>query len=363
MNSPRSVAIVPTITYNIFESLRDLNASERGHADADPGINRNDCTDSDRELDLHYIWENGRKIRLLGTLQRERAACLKPLLEARQAAMALASAAEAALIPRRPWTDQELAAVIRLNPEHRIYDHRELLGEDSIFRFQKLVWDGLCALLLYFSGRMLTLLDSEVMPIIDRTKLVIGVAGGVPQEDDGPTVTAQATAALEKALSMLPGRLSRSISAGVGYDGDRPQNLPLRVHQMFALDYLSQHVAVKRLCTFTTDLFAAFSPRSFGRAKTHTQAFFRSHPSLNRHFPGVWTNVTFDLGPTTVPSPQLASSKLRWCWLAITALGDFDADKGGIFNSLGSWAHSTLSCRHDGAAATTSTLLYFTNSR
>ncbi|KAJ7178667.1 hypothetical protein C8R43DRAFT_871548, partial [Mycena crocata] len=77
-------------------------------------------------------------------------------------------------------------------------------------------------------------------------------------------------------------------------------------------------------------LFAAFSPRSFGRAKTHTQAFFRSHPSLNHHFPGVWTNVTFDLGPTTVPSPQLASDKLRWCWLAITALGDFDADKGGF---------------------------------
>jgi hypothetical protein len=39
--------------------------------------------------------------------------------------------------------------------------------------------------------------------------------------------------------------------------------------------------------------------------------------------------VTFELGPQTVTPPQWLCNHLRWCWLAITALGTFDPRRGG----------------------------------
>ncbi|KAJ6460705.1 hypothetical protein C8R47DRAFT_993978, partial [Mycena vitilis] len=42
-----------------------------------------------------------------------------------------------------------------------------------------------------------------------------------------------------------------------------------------------------------------------------------------------WTSATFDLGPQTVTVPQSPPGHVRWCWLAITALGTFDPRLGG----------------------------------
>ncbi|KAJ7655778.1 hypothetical protein DFH06DRAFT_933637, partial [Mycena polygramma] len=42
-----------------------------------------------------------------------------------------------------------------------------------------------------------------------------------------------------------------------------------------------------------------------------------------------WTTWTFDLGPQTVTRPLLAVHQSGWCWIAITVLGEFDADRGG----------------------------------
>ncbi|KAJ7606056.1 hypothetical protein DFH06DRAFT_903820, partial [Mycena polygramma] len=42
-----------------------------------------------------------------------------------------------------------------------------------------------------------------------------------------------------------------------------------------------------------------------------------------------WTSWTFDLGPQTVTRPSIFFHHAGWCWTALTALGDFDADLGG----------------------------------
>ncbi|KAJ7646088.1 hypothetical protein DFH06DRAFT_997872 [Mycena polygramma] len=77
------------------------------------------------------------------------------------------------------------------------------------------------------------------------------------------------------------------------------------------------------------DLFAAFSPESFRLATALADSLFSAHPDLPRPFAGAWTNTTFDLGPQTVTVPQSPSGYVRWCWLAITALGTFNPRLGG----------------------------------
>ncbi|KAJ7680851.1 hypothetical protein DFH06DRAFT_920914, partial [Mycena polygramma] len=42
-----------------------------------------------------------------------------------------------------------------------------------------------------------------------------------------------------------------------------------------------------------------------------------------------WTTWAFDLGPQTVTHPGVPYPEAGWCWIAITALGDFDPDLGG----------------------------------
>ncbi|KAJ7481678.1 hypothetical protein FB451DRAFT_1030349, partial [Mycena latifolia] len=78
------------------------------------------------------------------------------------------------------------------------------------------------------------------------------------------------------------------------------------------------------------DLFTAFSPRCSALARSQTEAIFTADASLERLFPGVpWTSVTFDLGPQTVTVPQWNIHCIRWWWVAITALRNFDPDHGG----------------------------------
>ncbi|KAJ7436466.1 hypothetical protein B0H11DRAFT_1754815 [Mycena galericulata] len=110
------------------------------------------------------------------------------------------------------------------------------------------------------------------------------------------------------------------------------------------------HVAVKRLCACAngtlsllspvsresrlksaSGLFEGFSPKGFLIATSLTETFFKQHPSLERVTSGVWPSITFDLGPQTVTSPQQRELRriICWWWIAITALGKYDPDRGG----------------------------------
>ncbi|KAJ7104599.1 hypothetical protein C8R44DRAFT_887054 [Mycena epipterygia] len=325
---PLGPTILPTITYDIFQTLDERNmddcclpstAEPVDSSDASESADDSGADDPDREdlLDPNFIWDNGHKIRLLGTLQRQRAAELRP----------------------PPWTEAELRQADRIHPDDCLHAHTEFVGPTASYGFTLVDWAGL-----------------DARPVLDRTHLVIAVAGGQPQAD-GPAIIARATAAFESAALLARPRATGaldtfvSISAGVGYceGATHPTNLrAANVCDALALDYISKHEAIKLLCafgngkfppsrsprpwshylSFPPDLFSAFSPRSSALAASQADTLFDANPSLERLFPGAWTSVTFDLGPQTVTLPQWSFHHIRWLWLAITALGNFDPDKG-----------------------------------
>jgi hypothetical protein len=56
------------------------------------------------------------------------------------------------------------------------------------------------------------------------------------------------------------------------------------------------------------------------------------NPALLRNFPAdvsVFAAATFNFGPRTITFPHLDFANLAWGWCVITALGDFDPDRGG----------------------------------
>lgn len=58
-------------------------------------------------------------------------------------------------------------------------------------------------------------------------------------------------------------------------------------------------------------------------------ALFASNPLLTCWFKSVFTSVSFNMGPSTISWPHKDTFNLAFGWCAITALGNFDPDKGG----------------------------------
>ncbi|KAJ7430097.1 hypothetical protein B0H11DRAFT_1727162, partial [Mycena galericulata] len=75
-------------------------------------------------------------------------------------------------------------------------------------------------------------------------------------------------------------------------------------------------------------IFAAISPQSFGTASSQADSLFDANPSLQRPFPGPWTSATFEFGEETISTPSWCD-KIGWWLLCITALGNYDPDRGG----------------------------------
>ncbi|KAJ7893228.1 hypothetical protein B0H13DRAFT_1625275, partial [Mycena leptocephala] len=76
-------------------------------------------------------------------------------------------------------------------------------------------------------------------------------------------------------------------------------------------------------------LFAAFSPRSFRLATSLAASVFDMDRDVVQPFAGPWTSAIFDLGPQTVTEPLWLCQARLWCWVALTALGNFDPRMGG----------------------------------
>lgn len=79
-------------------------------------------------------------------------------------------------------------------------------------------------------------------------------------------------------------------------------------------------------------MFQAFQPDVHAYYESTMKALHKWNPALKRNF-GQFTSVfaaaTFNFGPWTITVPHLDFANLAWGWCSITALGDFDPDKGG----------------------------------
>jgi hypothetical protein len=124
------------MTYDVFEVLE---SHKNMLAEAYPPPEIPEPTPDGRDpLDLHRIWdETRREIRLLGGVQKAHAARLKPLIEAREAAMVLKERAASFPThtgPRRAWTQQELNRQDGFIADDRLYRYTELVPAEPIPR-------------------------------------------------------------------------------------------------------------------------------------------------------------------------------------------------------------------------------------
>ncbi|KAJ7038749.1 hypothetical protein C8F04DRAFT_950910, partial [Mycena alexandri] len=88
--------------------------------------------------------------------------------------------------------------------------------------------------------------------------------------------------------------------------------------------------------SFAPDVFTAFAPAAYHLARELTTSLLKDDPTLTPPFPGVFTTATFGVGPRIVGDVQHPGAA-PWCWIALTALGSFDPERGGhiIFWDLG----------------------------
>ncbi|KAJ7104923.1 hypothetical protein C8R44DRAFT_639793, partial [Mycena epipterygia] len=77
-------------------------------------------------------------------------------------------------------------------------------------------------------------------------------------------------------------------------------------------------------------LFANWAPNLYDFYVDYMGEFYSTNPHLRRPFlNGIWSAVTFNLGPMTCALGHCNFANLAFGWCAITALGFFDYTKGG----------------------------------
>ncbi|KAF7319067.1 hypothetical protein HMN09_00242900 [Mycena chlorophos] len=87
-----------------------------------------------------------------------------------------------------------------------------------------------------------------------------------------------------------------------------------------------------RIAGFSNSILQNFAPRLHEYYEKTMDALFDWDPRLRRIFPrgtSVFPSATFNFGPQTVTIPHLDLLNLAWGWCFITALGNFDPNRGG----------------------------------
>ncbi|KAF9059071.1 hypothetical protein BDP27DRAFT_1239559, partial [Rhodocollybia butyracea] len=76
-------------------------------------------------------------------------------------------------------------------------------------------------------------------------------------------------------------------------------------------------------------IFQCYAANTFGLYNDDLNTLFTSSPRLIRWFNSVFAGVSLNLSPETVTWPHTDNYNLAFGWCAITALGNFDPDRGG----------------------------------
>ncbi|KAF9474436.1 hypothetical protein BDN70DRAFT_908514 [Pholiota conissans] len=123
-----------------------------------------------------------------------------------------------------------------------------------------------------------------------------------------------------------------AISCGISHGGGQaqPSNLSWKPPTAAILSQLTQEEAFYRISGFTDCLFETYAPRLHRYYGDVLDDVTCTYPHLKRPFDNsVFAACCFNFGPRTVTYPRRDHANLAWGWCSITALGSFDADKGG----------------------------------
>ncbi|KAK7027867.1 hypothetical protein R3P38DRAFT_3315414 [Favolaschia claudopus] len=199
--------------------------------------------------------------------------------------------------------------------------------------------------------------DGVPTPIVDADDYILIALGGFPDNGKGdwdeevaiPAAEAMQKAAItmysepkwrRKHMSSKSGKptprrgahASKSAGASMGGGQTHPQNLSLSVRNAAILASLFALEPFRRIAGFTNMVFYAFAQQLHEFYRTEFDKVCAHDPSILRNLPSrlsVFSTATFNFGPATVTFPHIDFRNLAWGWCAITALGNFDPDRGG----------------------------------
>ncbi|KAJ7764441.1 hypothetical protein B0H14DRAFT_2403378 [Mycena olivaceomarginata] len=179
-------------------------------------------------------------------------------------------------------------------------------------------------------------------PIVDAARYVIGLFAGIPHDNDWHThVTGPAAALMEEAaegiydhqkIPRCGGHRSKTVGESMGGGQQTPCPFFHTILTTIVLTGLLAQKPFQRIAGFTNAMFQCYAPDLHDHYHSTLDALHRWNKNLKRNFLStalVFAAVTFNFGPATVTLPHLDFANLAWGWCAITALGDFDPDKGG----------------------------------
>ncbi|KAJ7753860.1 hypothetical protein B0H16DRAFT_1316665 [Mycena metata] len=179
-------------------------------------------------------------------------------------------------------------------------------------------------------------------PIVDADRRVIGAYDAGPRDPTWQAnVVEPAADLMEEAAAgiydhnKLPRRgdyRSKTIGNSMGGGQEAPSPFfNILLHQVVLLGLLATE-PFRRLAGHTNVIFQAYAPDLHGYYATTMNRLHQWNRKLKRNFlptVSVFAAATFNFGPATVTLPHLDFANLAWGWCAVTALGNFDPDKGG----------------------------------
>ncbi|KAJ7851558.1 hypothetical protein B0H13DRAFT_2238280 [Mycena leptocephala] len=210
--------------------------------------------------------------------------------------------------------------------------------------------------------------DGVPIPLVDSGGYAFALLGGGPRDPTWPSAVAEEAAIqMEKAADKIYGdtfyaevyttrkhgkkktTAATSIPAsqqhprcgpfhaktvGVSMGGGQEEPTPF-FHTAFNALVLAQLLATepfRRIAGFVNVMFRSYAPDLHEHFRSTVEALYHQLPHLPRNydeFTSVFAGATFNFGPRTVSFPHLDFANLAWGWCAVTALGNFDPDKGG----------------------------------
>ncbi|KAJ7672955.1 hypothetical protein B0H14DRAFT_2394264, partial [Mycena olivaceomarginata] len=182
-------------------------------------------------------------------------------------------------------------------------------------------------------------------PLVDADRYVMGVFGGHPRDRDWKTDVAQKAADLmEEAANGIynhtfSGKIPRrgpirpkTMGNSMGGGQEAPMGFFNSVLHTIVLTGLLASEPFQRIAGFTNGTLYTYAPDLHAHYSTTLDHLHQWNHQLKRNFLpsiSVFAAATFNFGLRTVTYPHLDFANLAWGWCAITALGDFDPDKGG----------------------------------
>ncbi|KAJ6571548.1 hypothetical protein B0H19DRAFT_937693, partial [Mycena capillaripes] len=182
-------------------------------------------------------------------------------------------------------------------------------------------------------------------PIVNADRHVIGLFGGIPCDDKWDTdVTQPAAALMEEAAEgiydhIFSGKIphrgphrSQTVGNSMGGGQETPNPFFHSILNTVVLTGLLAQKPFQRIVGFTNVMFQCYAPDLHVHYHNTLDKLHRWNKKLKRNFLptiSVFAAATFNFGPATVTLPHLDFANLAWGLCAITALGNFNPDKGG----------------------------------